>query len=214
VAPSMASRGRPGALLLCAAGGRAGVAALAAAGRRAPVEIGRFGADGDLLEVLLAAAPTGARRRWLERCGRLFGSRLMMSGALVAGGVPPVPLARLAAALGFAAVGDAFDDSVLDRLLGGVARVAPGRVDCCSRSTVASRSGMLEGSGGARMSLWRDPARPILLAEPTATRLLWNSTHHASGTALSSPIAGPSSPFPGKTCPDSATFELETRINQ
>jgi hypothetical protein len=100
----MARRGRLGApWLVDAAARRAGAegpfaVGLGAAVRRA-ARAGRFvcfALAGVLAEaavaraaVLLVVEPTGARRRWLARWGRDFGSLLMMSGALVAGGVSP-----------------------------------------------------------------------------------------------------------------------------
>ena len=102
--------------------------ALGEAARRPAVAAGRFDCFGLVAAFPEAAvaraagalveAPTGARRRWLARCGRDFGSRLMMSGALVAGWGPPAPFAR--ACLAGAALAGA-----LDWLLGGVAPVAP-----------------------------------------------------------------------------------------
>jgi hypothetical protein len=119
-APSRAIRGRLGALPPLGAG---------LVERLAPEAL-REGAVARGV-VLLAAVPTGARRRWLARCGRLLGSRLMMSGALVRAG-DPAAFARAEAGLDLAA-----PTWPLDRLLEGVARVAPGGVE--SRSKVASR---------------------------------------------------------------------------
>ena len=211
-APSTARRGSPGALLFPAFGGafggafgRAGVAALAATGRRAAVETGRRGLVVGLPPELLEAVATGARRRWLARWGRLFGSRLMMSGALVAAFPGAFPGAFPA---GLARAG-------LDWPLGGVARVAPPGVDCWSRSTVASRRHM--GVGGARGRRLATRAADIPCgAYCSAARLELDTSGHRDHRVQPSnrTVQSRSLAFTGKTCPDLATFELETRINQ
>jgi hypothetical protein len=66
-----------------------------------------------------------------------------MSGALVPVASPEA-LEPLAAGLAFAD---------LVRLLGGLARAAPGRVDCCSRSTVASRRGIWRELGARAIAV-------------------------------------------------------------
>jgi len=124
VAPSQASRGRLGADSVPAEARRAGAGRAAAAGavraRAAVVRLvawealfaepraGRFAGDrlgcvpapaaGERGAAgLFAVRAVAARRRSLSRCGRLLGSLLMMSGALVLGLFGPCSAAGLGA---------------------------------------------------------------------------------------------------------------------
>ena len=198
-APSMARRGRPGALpgwrRRAACLGRAGApaealgeAARRPAGGRALRGFGLAAVSPRLRPpvqpVLLAAAAhrrapplTGALRAGLRKpahdVGRARGRR-GLAGALRAALRPGLRLRGLGLALGRGGARGARSGGLLLSIHG------------CLPSGVG-------GSGGAS-DVARRPARPILLAEPTATRLVWNSTHQALGTAVSSRPAGPSSP--------------------
>ena len=220
VAPSMARRGRPGAL---------------ARRRRADVPALRPGRWPVAARPRARALRAPSRRAWRRQrsraAGRLRGGRrgtaAALAGALRAAlrkpahdvgrgrgrrGPGRLPFARLWAGLGFAALPGlaSWAGWRAWRPVGWTAALDP-RLP----PVVAVWRG-LEAPRTSR----RRPARPIFLAEPTATRLVWNSTqtHWASGPAASSRLGAPSSPevpaFPGKNCPDSATFALETRINQ